>query len=892
MDRDLEVGQQLGPYEILREIARGGQGAVFEGRHPQTGLRVALKVLTDSSPVERGRFLQEAQVLARLRHPNLPQIFEVAAEGETPWFALELIEGRDLDDWVLQAGLPEPRAIVEVLSPIARALDYCHQQGIVHRDLKPRNILLETRTKRPVLADFGLVQRDASQMNLEAVDALGRLSMTHEVKGTPSYMAPEQADTESFGGTGPRTDVYALGATLYFLLTGSPPQEGQSVVNVMVQLLKRTEAPDPLAKNAAADPALSEVCRRCLRTEPSERYGSALEVGQALDSCVAAPRSGAWVGALLLACVLAVLGLVVGALSLARPAPTPTTSLAVLNLSVDADDVEVFRGGERLGAVSSQEALRLELTPGAQRLELRRGGASLELTFDLPRGESAQSVELWREVSLETGTPAKGSLFAVGRDAPARDDSGRSLHGLSLPARVRLPLGRYRASLRAEGRHPLRLEFTVAPNTSLPDMKLRGEIRWRKKIPGTLWVCRPGVDLDGDGTGDVLLHAAGNKQPERVLALSGRDGRELWPKPAPINLWGGSYVQEEPQRAVVAVRGKGPTSLVWLDPATGRELRAPFTRGQGREQTFYGIAGFEGGRRGLVFSRHFYDERLPGRELIHVGPAGEERGRLELEELGAKAGRSLRASYPAPFDLRGTGRAKVVLWRFHRTYYLIELGKPSRLVQRYEPPEGSAAIRNHRNWWAVGDSVLRVRDAREAILTWIGQEAGQGIQSYLSLLAPGPERRWTIRQPGFYAWGRWLELRSGPVFAALFLVHNSRRKGRLVLIDPEGGEILRQVEVNEGLIGPPSLLRSRKGVESVVLGTYRPSLVRLLDARSLASRWSRSFRNDNDTTKANKDVGYEVLRSVADLDRDGSEELVVVRSRDGEVVVVDPLFDE
>jgi len=897
MESQIQVGSFLGPYQIVREIARGGQGAVFEGRNGETGVRVAIKVLSDLDPVQLGRFIQEAQVLSRLRHLNLPQVFEVVAQGQRPWFAMELIQGQDLKDWVTRGGLPEPSAIVEVLAPIARALHYCHGQGIVHRDLKPANILIETRTARPVLADFGLVQRDASQMNLEAVDALGRLSMTHEVKGTPSYMAPEQADTESLGGTGPHTDVYALGATLFYLLTGSPPQEGQSTVNVMVQLLKRSEAPDPRVKNPEADPSLSEICRVCLASDPSERFPSALALGEALEESAQEGPSGGGPRRLALAAasLLGLLAMGGAALALLRQttaSASPMPPGATLVLRVDADEVEVLRGQERLGWASAKEPLRLDLSPGPQVLTLRRAGASSELRLNLPAGETSEQRELWREVDLDPGLPARGSVFLVGGDAPVRDETGRSLQGVELPTKVRLPLGRYRVALSAEQRHPRQVEFVVAGETSAPDMSMQGEIRWRKKIEGTLWACRPGEDLDGDGTGDLLLHASAGGQPERIQAFSGVDGAELWERPVPINLWTGSYFQHEPRRAVVAVRGKGPTNLLWLDPATGRELQPPFSQGEGRPQTFYGIAGFDGGRRGLVVSSHFYDEKAPGRELIRLGPGGEERGRIDLAALGMKGQKHLRGSYPAPFDARGSGRAKAVLWRFHRTYFLVELDSPSRVIKRYDPPRASAAIRNYRNWWCVGDSILPVTpDGRSAILSWIGQESLKEVQSYLSLISAGSERRWTTKLPGFYTWGRWLELRSGPVFAACVLVRNTRARGRLVLIDPESGDILRQTEVSEGLIGTPSLLRSRGGLESIVIGTYKPALVRLLDAQTLEPRWSRDFRNETKRFRGKEDLSFEVGRYVVDLDRDGNDELALVRSWDGELLVVDPILD-
>lgn len=892
MTGELQAGDTLGPYQVLRVIARGGQGAVFEGRDPARGLRVAIKVLSDTDPVQLGRFLQEAQVLARLQHPNLPRVFEVVAEGPRPWFAMELIQGRDLADWVAQGGLPAPEAIVEVLSPVARALHYCHGQGIVHRDLKPRNILIEERTSRVVLADFGLVQRDASQMDLEAVDALGRLSLTHEVKGTPSYMAPEQADAESFGGTGPQTDVYALGATLFYLLTGSPPQEGQTTVNVMVQLLKRTEAPDAREKNPDADPALSELARACLQTTPAERPATAEAVAQALESCPVGgqPRSapgGRVLGALLFAVlVLAVLGGASWAL-LGSPGEAEE---AVLWLSVDADRVEVFDDQERLGWASPEEPLRIERAAGATTLRLRREGAELELSLDLAPGETRQNCELWREVELDPGRAAQGSVRPSSGEAAVRDQGGRDLSEVALPARLRLPLGRYRVTLRADEHHPREAELVVAAGVSLEDLALVPELRWRKKLRGTIWTARPELDLDGDGIRDILLHSKFG-DVERVEVLSGREGAELWPERVPVRLWTGSALQEEPRPAVVAVRGTSPSELLWLDPKSGQELRTLLSEGRrgGRKLTLYGLTSLDRGRRGILLTTHYYDEAPPARELIHLGPDGTERARIDLAAFGAPAGKELRASYPAPFDAE-LASAEVALWRVHRTYYLVGLGSTPRVLRRYPPPPASAAIANYRGWYAVGDGILPVSpERRAAVLTWIGQDPSAGVQSHLALIGADGEPRWRLRLKGFYAWGRWLELQRGRVFAAAVLTKSKRTHGRVVLIDPERGEVLRETEVNEGLVSAPQVLRSRGGVESLMIGTCDPALVRLLDPLTFEVRWTRDVGNRGTLARKKGGRSFEVGRYVSDLDGDGADELIVVRSWDGEVVVYDPI---
>jgi tetratricopeptide (TPR) repeat protein/predicted Ser/Thr protein kinase len=240
-------------------------GVVHLARQRATGRPVALKMLKSAARAgweEVTRFRAEAEVVARLQHPNIVQIYEVGEQDGQPFFAMEYVEGGSL--FRHTAGRAQPaRQAAQMVETLARAMHVAHQHGIVHRDLKPANVLL-TEDGTPKITDFGL----AKQM-----DRTTRMTQTGEVLGTPNYMAPEQA-TGAIRAIGPATDVYALGAMLYELLTGRPPFEAETAVETVRQVAFEDPVP-PCRLQPSVPRALETICLTCLEKEPRRRYVSA-----------------------------------------------------------------------------------------------------------------------------------------------------------------------------------------------------------------------------------------------------------------------------------------------------------------------------------------------------------------------------------------------------------------------------------------------------------------------------------------------------------------------------------------------------------------------------------------------------------------------------------------
>ncbi len=258
-------------YRILGVLGSGGMGIVY--RAEQVGLNrvVALKMILrdrDAPPEELARFQREAEAVARLKHPHIVQIYEIGSLSGVPFFSLEYADGGTLARRLAGGPLP-PDEAAAVVETVARAMAYAHGQGVIHRDLKPGNVLL-TAAGEPKVADFGL----AKNLN-EAGQTL-----SGAILGTPSYMAPEQAEGR-LKDVGPATDVWALGAILYECLTGRPPFKGAGVPQTLEQV-RALEPVPPSRLRRSVPRALEVICLKCLRKQPARRYPSALELAEDL----------------------------------------------------------------------------------------------------------------------------------------------------------------------------------------------------------------------------------------------------------------------------------------------------------------------------------------------------------------------------------------------------------------------------------------------------------------------------------------------------------------------------------------------------------------------------------------------------------------------------------
>ena len=270
IDSDVILG---GRYRLVRRIASGGMGSVWEAEDTILHRRVAVKILSEALSEDQRfveRFRREARATAGLSHPNVAGVFDYGEDGDRPFIVMELIDGETLADRLTREGRLPWREAVAIIEPVAAALEEAHRVGIVHRDVKPGNIMI-TRNGHVKVMDFGIA----------ATTWATPLTATGAAMGTATYISPEQASGKP---AGPQSDVYSLSVVLFEMLTGRPPFTGDTPVSVAMAHV--TDAPPPVRQLAPDVPEnVAAACQQALAKDPKARPASAA----ALASLLAAP---------------------------------------------------------------------------------------------------------------------------------------------------------------------------------------------------------------------------------------------------------------------------------------------------------------------------------------------------------------------------------------------------------------------------------------------------------------------------------------------------------------------------------------------------------------------------------------------------------------------------
>jgi serine/threonine protein kinase len=273
LEGDEKTLPQLGRYQILKQLGQGAMGIVYLGRDPRLNRLTAIKTIRFSDEFDDQRlemikeqFYREAEVVARLSHPNIVTIYDVGEDLDLSYLAMEYLEGESLEKYTRPEHLLTIQKTIDIVCQVCDALDYAHKNGIIHRDIKPANIMVLKSGVIKVM-DFGIARA-----------TIGTKTRTGIIKGTPYYMSPEQSKGEKLTGG---SDIFSLGVVLYQLLTGKLPFDGENMAAIMYQIT--SIEPDPPTKlNPNIDTATLEILKKALKKNPQDRYAGAKEMGDHL----------------------------------------------------------------------------------------------------------------------------------------------------------------------------------------------------------------------------------------------------------------------------------------------------------------------------------------------------------------------------------------------------------------------------------------------------------------------------------------------------------------------------------------------------------------------------------------------------------------------------------
>lgn len=268
-----ETEPALGRYEILEELGRGAMGIVYKGRDPKLGRLTAIKTVRfsndfDADQVEKMKdlFFREAEVVAKLSHPNIVTIYDVGEDLDLSYLAMEFLEGEDLEQYTKKVDFLSVKQCIDIVIQVCDALNYAHDKGVVHRDIKPGNIMV-LKNGQVKVTDFGIARVTASSK-----------TRTGEIKGTPLFMSPEQFSSSKVDG---RSDIFSLGIVFYWLLTKQLPFRANSLTSLMYQITKVKHEP-PTKYNPRIHKAMETILDRALEKNIEKRYQTAKQMGDHL----------------------------------------------------------------------------------------------------------------------------------------------------------------------------------------------------------------------------------------------------------------------------------------------------------------------------------------------------------------------------------------------------------------------------------------------------------------------------------------------------------------------------------------------------------------------------------------------------------------------------------
>ncbi|MDF1662959.1 MAG: serine/threonine-protein kinase [Planctomycetota bacterium] len=547
---------KFGRFQVIKELGRGGMGSVYLAQDPALKRNVAIKVIDGDAGLKlRERFSREGEALAKLSHPSILRIHEIGqSDLGLPYIVVEYLEGQSFD--TLQTDQHSFEDLIRFYHQFAEALEYAHSQGILHRDVKPSNLFL-CKSGRVVLLDFGLARFEDSVKHIT-------LTEENEIVGTPSYMAPEQVDGQRATQA---TDVYGLGASLFFSLTGRAPYVANNSMKILMSIL--SEAPPTLRSINPTVPANLELLTlQALTKDPSVRPTSSQFKNALLNWKDLGPhRKVPWL-AIAVGVGFAVL-ILIGLSFASFQSSSNDGKTTWIKLKIASDKTTVWRGAVKLRRESTGEDWLLEIPDGTRELSIRRDGATLSVRLPKEIEDYNAAVQTTFNIQLST---AKDMTVSI------EDRRGNRIGPPTSKNTLELGLGRYTFVASQPQCHDSVKTIEINRDRELV-FQCRSELLFDAEFQSSnAWAPPLIQDVNGDEIQDILVTGIDQRRgvpaanAAFVFAISGKDGRALWTFDQFACRWARpalGFLKSKPCLAVSKLSRLNKPEIAFLEPHSG-----------------------------------------------------------------------------------------------------------------------------------------------------------------------------------------------------------------------------------------------------------------------------------------------------------------------------------
>lgn len=837
----------LGRFQVLKELGRGGMGSVYLAHDPALQRKVAIKVIDGDAGLKlRERFAREGEALAKLAHPSILRIHEISQNKDgLPYIVVEYLEGQSFDTLPIdQFSFAE---IGNFYQKFAEALEYAHSHGILHRDIKPSNLFL-CKSGRVVLLDFGLARFEDSVKH-------STLTEENEIVGTPSYMAPEQVDGQRASQA---TDVYGLGASLFFSLTGRAPYVGANAMKIFMSIL--SERPPQLTSlNPKVPAGLDALVLRALRKDPKNRP-SPRQFHEALIYWKTPPKRKKipWLAIAFSVCVVLLVSALFGQLDKTSGVP----HFVSIRLKIPSDSTTVWRGAEQLDGTNTGEGWHSYRIPrNTKQLSIRRSGASLNLRLPKDLEDYEELVPTTFQVQLST---QKDMTVTV------EDRRGKLFFPSKSNNTLELELGRYTFTSSQPESHNSVQSIEINKDRELV-LKCRSELLYSADFSSkNVWASPLIYDVNNDKVKDILFTGIDERKgvpaanAAFIFAFSGKDGTPLWTFDQFACRWARpipGILDKKPCLAISKLTSFNKPEIAFLEPHSGAILsRTLFSKGRSPGQPVFCELPDDLGTFIAMVNGVYHGMRL-SRRVFTLDPIMYEAQYGSFSQIA-----------PLVMDAQKTGNKDCFVLAFNESTHVFQVtpGKPYGYLRltnwTFQKPQIQTQRAMLRSFPEHPGRLLEIRTGKVNL---------RKVKAYFSVRDVKNRKAKSFVVDGAVHGLSLFDLLGQGSSQIIVSSGKNEEESKVSVFEQSGETIVSRTfsDVVDSIEG----FSDSKNRAFIVISQQKSGMISILEGQTLSTVWRRK-------------IGKSARIAVADLDNDGVKEIVAISRFGKKLLVYDPFI--